>query len=178
MHFTPFGFLDLEFRSRFLLTNRHPSFNGIVERFHRSLKQSIRCHAAIQWTEVLPTVLLGLRSALKEVLNASSDELVYGTALRLPGDFMHLVNSPNCNNPFTFVHQLRNCISKLRLVPTSAHCKQTVFVHKELRNSSHVFFRCDAPKPSLAPKVSGPHQVLPRNEKNIQNFSKRRRSQC
>ncbi|XP_071041945.1 uncharacterized protein [Parasteatoda tepidariorum] len=110
---------------------------------------------------------MGLRSALKEDLNASSAELVYDTALRLPGDFVQSVNPSDCNDAPTFVHQLRNCMSKLRPVPTSAHCKQTVFVHKELRNSSHVFLRSDAPKPSLAPKFSGPHQVLARYEKTF-----------
>ncbi|XP_035219199.1 uncharacterized protein LOC118192360 [Stegodyphus dumicola] len=59
----------------------------------------------------------------------------------------------------------RNCMSKLRPVPASAHCKQTVFVHKELRNSSHVFLRCDALKPSLSPQFQRPHQVLTRNRK-------------
>ncbi|XP_035209457.1 uncharacterized protein LOC118183951 [Stegodyphus dumicola] len=146
----------------------HPSSNGIVERFHRSLKQSIRCHTALQGTDALPTVLLSLRSALKEDLNASSAKLAYGINLRLPGDFVHSFNPSTCNvDPVTFVHQLRNCMSKLRPVPASAHCKQTVFVHKELKNSSHIFLRCDALKPSLAPQYSGPHQVLARNEKTF-----------
>lgn len=37
--------------------------------------------------EKLPIVLLGIRTALKEDLNASSAEIVYGTNLRLPGEF-------------------------------------------------------------------------------------------
>ncbi len=36
----------------------------------------------------LPWVLLGLRSAPKEKPNISSAEMVYGTALTLPGEFL------------------------------------------------------------------------------------------
>ncbi|GBN35728.1 hypothetical protein AVEN_240172-1 [Araneus ventricosus] len=51
-------------------TPYHPSSNGIVQRFHRSLKQSLRCHASTKWTESVPVVLLELRTALKEDLRA------------------------------------------------------------------------------------------------------------
>ena len=39
------------------------------------------------WLLDLPLVLLGIRSALKVDLKCSTAELVYGTTLRLPGDF-------------------------------------------------------------------------------------------
>ncbi|KAL0809105.1 hypothetical protein ABMA28_012730 [Loxostege sticticalis] len=66
-------------------TAYHPQCNGLVERFHRQLKAAITCHAEPSWTESLPIVLLGIRSAIKEDLNTSSAELVYGEPLRLPG---------------------------------------------------------------------------------------------
>ncbi|KAG8184095.1 hypothetical protein JTE90_025403 [Oedothorax gibbosus] len=65
-------------------TAYNPASNGQVERFHRQLKQAIRCQATERWVEVLPSVLLGIRSCFKEDLGASSAELVYGTTLRLP----------------------------------------------------------------------------------------------
>jgi hypothetical protein len=42
-----------------------------VERFHRTLKAAIMCHVDQQWTEALPPVLLGIRTAFKEDLQAS-----------------------------------------------------------------------------------------------------------
>ncbi|XP_012527460.1 uncharacterized protein LOC105831682 [Monomorium pharaonis] len=45
-------------------------------------------------TEVLPTVLLGLRTAIKEDLGASAVDMVYGTALRLPGDILFNEETP------------------------------------------------------------------------------------
>jgi len=44
---------------------QHPAANGMVERWHRSLKASIMCHGNNEWVDVLPTVLLGLRTSFK-----------------------------------------------------------------------------------------------------------------
>jgi len=41
----------------------HPQANGMVERFPRQLKAAIKCHASSRWTQMLPTVLLGIRAA-------------------------------------------------------------------------------------------------------------------
>jgi transposase InsO family protein len=51
-------------------TAYHPAANGLVERFHRTLKSAIMCHDNQQWTEVLPLVLLGIRTSLKEDLRS------------------------------------------------------------------------------------------------------------
>ncbi|XP_035227064.1 uncharacterized protein LOC118199339 [Stegodyphus dumicola] len=85
----------------------HPNSNGLVERFHRSLKQAIRCHTAIHWVDVLPTVLLGLRTAIKEDLGSSSAEMVYGTNLRLPGDFINPAKTHPMSSP---MHSSNNCV--------------------------------------------------------------------
>jgi cleavage and polyadenylation specificity factor subunit 1 len=57
-------------------TAYHPAANGLVERFHRTLKVVIMCHEVQHWTEALPVVLLCIRSSLKADLHASSAELV------------------------------------------------------------------------------------------------------
>ena len=40
------------------------------------------------WVDALPWVLLAICSALKEDLQCTTAELVYGTTLRLPGEFI------------------------------------------------------------------------------------------
>ncbi|XP_011258800.2 uncharacterized protein LOC105252873 [Camponotus floridanus] len=83
----------------------HPASNGMVERFHRSLKSAIRCYATIEWIDVLPTVLLGLRASVKEDLKTSAAELVYGTPIRLPGEFFIDEDPPE--DPQIFIEKLR-----------------------------------------------------------------------
>ena len=39
------------------------------------------------WTTTLPAVLLGARSAIKELLGRSAVEMIYITTLRLPDEF-------------------------------------------------------------------------------------------
>jgi hypothetical protein len=66
-------------------TPYHPAPNGLVDRLHRSLKTSIMCHADAQWTDAVPLVRLGIRSAYKDELSASAAELVYSEPFRIPG---------------------------------------------------------------------------------------------
>lgn len=50
---------------RIRTTAYHPAANGLVERWRRTMKAAIMCHQDPQWTKVLPTVLLGLRTCYK-----------------------------------------------------------------------------------------------------------------
>ena len=63
----------------------HPQSNGMVERFHRQLKDAIMAHASPNpWTTTLPAVLLGIRSAEKETLGRSAAGMTYGIILLTP----------------------------------------------------------------------------------------------
>ncbi|GBM80161.1 hypothetical protein AVEN_66935-1 [Araneus ventricosus] len=66
----------------------HPQANEIIDRLHLHLKSALKAYNHMKWTEMLPIVLLGLRSALKEDIKATCAQLVYGTALRLPSDLV------------------------------------------------------------------------------------------
>ena len=46
------------------------------------------------WADRLPWVMLGLRSAPKDDLQASSAELVYGQPLCVPGEFLPDATAP------------------------------------------------------------------------------------
>jgi hypothetical protein len=87
---------------RFRTTAYRPQSNGIIERWHRTIKAAIMCRENPNWTVVLPSVLLGLRAAIKEDIQCSPAELTLGTELRLPGEFF-LDSTDNTTDPTSFV---------------------------------------------------------------------------
>lgn len=151
-----------------LTTAYHPAANGLVERLHRQLKAAIMCHADSSWTEALPWVLLGIRSAWKEDLGASTAELVYGEPLRLPGQFF-TSTSGDVADMGNLVSRLRTHMSKLTPQPTSWHTSSSrpFYVPKDLRTATHVFLRQGPARRSLQAPYLGPYKVLRRDEKTV-----------
>jgi hypothetical protein len=89
-------------------------------------------HGDEHWTEALPLVLLGIRAAFKEDLQASVAELVYGelqTPTADPVDAAHLIT------------ELRQHMAHLRPIPATSHASPATFVHSDLENCTHVFLR-------------------------------------
>jgi cleavage and polyadenylation specificity factor subunit 1 len=147
-------------------TPYHPAASGLVERFHRTLKAAIMYHAVQRWTDALPTVLLGIRTAFKEDLQASAAELVYGEPLRVPGEL--LTSTTSTVEPSHLINQLRRHMQRLSPVLAALHASPATFVHKDLRDSTRVFLRQDATRRALDPPYSGPHNVLSSREKALQ----------
>ena len=150
--------------AHFHTTAYHPAANGMVERFHRQFKAAIRCYQHDRWTEVLPIVLLGIRSAWKEDLKTTSAELVYGGSLRLPGEFL----SPSTNSDTAvLVKELREYFRSIGPSEPSRHGTPRVFVFKYLENCKSVFVRHDASKAILQQPYDGPYVVVSRNSKTF-----------
>lgn len=145
-------------------TAYHPACNGIIERFHRQLKSAITCHADQHWTESLPMVLLGIRSAWKQDLQASAAELLYGEPLRLPNEFFNANLEPIVDMS-DYLSRVRTFAQTIRPMPTSQHTEKAIFVFKDLATSEYVFLRDDAVRRPLQPSYSGPHKVLQRTPK-------------
>lgn len=148
---------------RFRTTPYHPQANGIIERWHRTFKNAIKCHANTRWMETLPTIMLGLRTSILENINASPADLVFGSSLRLPYDFLE--KPKKSISPAAFVERLKESMQKLRPVPSSNHSKQTVFIHKDMETCSHVFIRNDCVKKPLQANFEGPFEVISKNKK-------------
>ena len=54
-----------------------------MERVNRALKVALKAQLATEnWLNILPVVLLGLRTVVRADLNATASEMVYGTQLR------------------------------------------------------------------------------------------------
>ena len=147
-------------------TSWHPQCNGLVERFHRQLKAALRAADNTQWTATLPIVLLGIRSALKTDLGCSAAELVYGTTLRLPGEFYESPAAPTDTDPASYAASLRAAMRRFRYTaprtPSSAS-----YIPRRLQDATHVFVRRDAVKGPLDKPYDGPFTVLSRTDKTI-----------
>lgn len=146
-------------------TAYNPSANGLVERFHRQLKSSIKAHATERWTEVLPVILLGIRASFKEDIQATVADMVYGSPLRLPGEFFR--DSDPALQRTEFLSILREQMQRLRPVPMSRHNSQNTFIHKELNDCSFVFIRQDCVRRPLQQPYEGPFKVISRDPKHF-----------
>ena len=147
-------------------TSYHPQANGLVERFHRHMKAALRARlSGANWIDELPWVLLGIRTAPKEDLGTSSAELVYGSPLVVPGDFVATPNS--CETPMEFLPKLREQVGFFRPIPTSQHCTPASSVPRDLQHSSYVFIRRDAHRSPLQCPYEGPYKVLSSGSKTF-----------
>jgi cleavage and polyadenylation specificity factor subunit 1 len=147
-------------------TAHHPAANGLVERFHRTLKAAIMCHAGQHWTDALPLVLLGIRTQFKEDLEASTAELVYGEPLRIPGE--RLTPTADPVDPAHLIPDIRQHLARVRPIPATRHAFPVTFVHRNLEKCTHVFLRQDTTRRAFEPPYSGPYKVLSRREKTMQ----------
>ncbi|UYV77247.1 hypothetical protein LAZ67_15000227 [Cordylochernes scorpioides] len=151
----------------------HPAANGLVERFHRQLKDSLRCHDSTSWSLKLPLVLLGIRSSLREDLNTTTAELVYGKPLPLPGTFFE--DPPSASSPTEpWLEDFKRAMASLKPAPSKPHGNRHVYVPKPLETCSHVYLRRDLILPPLAPPYDGPYEVLFRKPKIKPAFTSER----
>jgi hypothetical protein len=142
-------------------TAYHPQSNGLVERFHRRLKNALRARAAgADWFLHLPWVLLGFRTSCGEDSEFSPSENVFGSQLVLPGQFL---STPEPPSP-TFLQDFQGVLAGRSPLPTSHHTTPSpTALPEDLLLSRFVLVRHDAVQPPLGPLYDGPYLVLERS---------------
>ena len=150
-------------------TAYHPQANGVVERFHRTLKNALRCavRSSQSWTRSLPWVLLRQRSALKIDTATFTAEVVYRAPLRIPG-LCFQSKQPRKSSATEQLELARSNASAFS--PASldlGRFRTSPFIAKSLRTAKFVYVRDDClGKASLAPKYTGPYKVTAKNWDN------------
>jgi hypothetical protein len=139
-------------------TAYHPQSNGLVERFHRRLKEALQARCAgPDWLSHLPWVLLAIRSAVPLEGGPSPAEAVMGCQPILPGEFLATGEPP-----------LEEFLEKMQ---TDALQSSRPVLHKntplptalppDLAASDFVFVRRDSTAPPLTPPYTGPFKCYP-----------------
>ena len=109
-----------------------PQGNGLLERQHQTLKQSLRAQLLElgqnyqdKWYYYLPWALLGMRTAFNKDLGTSSSELALGTHVQVPGSILQPVDfdeEPNIKKILEKLEFKNNRVA----VPTSTQPQKEV----------------------------------------------------
>ena len=143
----------------------HPASNGMIERFNKQVKTSLKTHSDIDWVSNLPWVLLGIRSTLKEDLGCSSAQLTFGTSLQLPSQFFVRTSVPDAESHFGYFHRLSKFLHSLRPTPPRPVLSQSSYIDPLLHSAKFVFVRKDASRAPLERVYTGPYKVIYRSDK-------------
>lgn len=83
----------------------------MVEWLHRSIKASLKAHNYVSCSETLPTVLLGLQTAIHNT-NYTIAEMVYVENIKLAGEFFEEIIQHT--SPETFINDLQKVMEMIR----------------------------------------------------------------
>ena len=112
-------------------------------------------------------MLLGIRTAPKEELGYSSAEMVYGTPLTVPGDFLPSLVGTHDDTTLCLC-QLRDQVRSLIAISTSCHGTVRSSVPQNLQQAKFVFICCDAHRKPLQRPYEGPFKVIQPGLKTFQ----------
>ncbi|XP_064088297.1 uncharacterized protein LOC135202764 [Macrobrachium nipponense] len=141
-------------------TAYNPTANGIVERFHHSLKASLMASCAgNNWKMQLPWVLLSPCTAPRANGEASHTEKVYKETLPVPGEFFpsSTEDIPNA--------RLQESTGKFPPCLKTFSDRASHFRPKSLETSKNVFVCHDVYRPPLTRPCRGLFPLLHRSEK-------------
>ena len=142
-------------------TAYHPQSNGLVERFHRQLKNALKSRACgVDWADHLPWVMLGIRAAPKEDSAVSAAEMVFGSPLTLPGQILTEEDVPADSTQ----ERANSAVEKFEAASRS-YAEVAGAAPGPLATAELVYVRRGAVSPPLTQCYSGPFKVLERGPK-------------
>lgn len=104
-------------------------------------------------------ILLGIRATIKEDINASAAEMIYGENLRLPGDLANFNDPLNINIP-DFVKTIKEQMTQLVPTETRVRKQVNIFTPKSLDECTHVLVRIEGTRSKLDNPYEGPFEVV------------------
>ncbi|GFR64786.1 Gag-Pol polyprotein [Elysia marginata] len=110
-------------------------------------------------------VLLGIRSSWRVDPGCSPAELVYGSTLRIPGEFLQPRDARTVEPDLPFLEHLQHTMRSLQPPTPRFHGYHPVYVPASLASSDFVNVRRDSHKHPLQRPYDGPYRVLNKNDK-------------
>ena len=138
-------------------TAYHPQTNGMIERFHRTLKQSLRI-LSFQggWVKALPFVLLGWRNTPSRTTESSPAQMLFGTNTAVPNELVDFGETPTLEE----LDSARKHFLSLDSNPSfSSGTSYKPFVPRSLSNATHVWIK-NISDMGLSPRYSGPYHLV------------------
>ena len=160
---TSFGFKHIH------TTSYHPQANGMIERFHRSLKTSLRCLSIKgNWVAALPMVLLGWRNTVHDATGTSPAKLLFGIGTTFPSEFFGTSETI----PDETLDLVRRHFLDSNTNPSfGKNFVQKSFIQKNLYSSKHVYIQARDTHHMKA-RYNGPYEVISFQDNNTVTISK------
>lgn len=159
---TSFGFKHIH------TTSYHPQANGMIERFHRSLKTSLRCLSIKgNWVAALPMVLLGWRNTVHDATGTSPAKLLFGIGTTFPSEFFGTSETI----PDETLDLVRRHFLDSNTNPSfGKNFVQKSFIQKNLYLSKHVYIQARDTHHMKA-RYNGPYEVISFQDNNTVTIS-------
>ena len=141
----------------------HPVANGMVERLHRRLKETLLACSHVhpsEWFWKLPSVMLSLRMTLKPDLGAQPAELLFGEPLSIPGSLLSFSRRDAAATATFHSHQSS---TRSRSTAADSHLR----LPQELQTCTHVFVRKGGDSLRFYPKQTIFQDFSPRQGRRI-----------
>ncbi|QQP39551.1 Putative tick transposon, partial [Caligus rogercresseyi] len=143
-------------------TSYHPESNGLIERFHRSLKTGLVARMLEEkenWMSALPIVLWGLRNSvpMDPGANNSPFQLLTGRPGSLASSFFDVAPPPKADVDLGGFFET---MERLTHVPPRSSPEGTTQLDKRLNKANYVFLKNKPIRESLSPTFLGPFKVL------------------
>ena len=147
----------------------NPRANGMVERFHRQFKASLRClEAESKWNDCLALLLLWFRNTHKEDIHATPAEMVYGQSLTLPADVVTSTDATDLEVDYEqFVQRLKERMAHVQSAVSRAVSDRPEYVPKDLLTCDYVYLRTDGARTPLQRPYTGPYKVVRRTRQTV-----------